>query len=115
MTVARLKTRIWVQAQIRLCDIKALPIVVEHRGDPDAGTVVLRLRRRDGRSLLLRRATSFEGEPAWMAVGGGPDLDAAAADGYIARELARDRDLWVLEIEDFDHRYELDGPVAAVR
>jgi hypothetical protein len=123
---ARLKTGLWVQAQVRLCDLQFIPIAVTRRGDPDAGSILLKLVHKDGLCLLLRRTTTFEGEQGWAvaagggAAGGGSAGNGAAgtnkvseetADGYIERESARDRDLWVVEIEDYDGRYEIDGPV----
>ncbi len=111
MSEARLKTKIWIQAQVRICDINALPVAVVYRGDPDAGTVLLRLNRRAGRALLLRRRSSLDGAPGWMVVAGTDEVEAPAADAYVARERARDRDLWVLEIEDVAGRYPLDGPI----
>ena len=123
---ARLKTGLWVQAQVRLCDLQFIPIAVTRRGDPDAGSILLKLVHKDGLCLLLRRTTTLEGEQGWAvaagggAAGGGSAGNGAAgtnkvseetADGYIERESARDRDLWVVEIEDYDGRYEIDGPV----
>jgi hypothetical protein len=123
---ARLKTDLWVQAQVRLCDLQFIPIAVTQRGDPDAGSILLKLLHKDGLCLLLRRSTTFEGEQGWaIAAGGGAagsgvaggrvtetrEVSEDTADGYIERESARDRDLWVVEIEDYDGRYEIDGPV----
>ena len=42
----RLKTALWVQAQVRRCDLELIPVVVARRGDPDAGSVLLKLLRR---------------------------------------------------------------------
>ena len=50
----RLKTALWVQAQVRLCDINLIPIVVTRKGDPDAGSILLKLMRREGRCMVLR-------------------------------------------------------------
>ncbi len=123
---ARLKTDLWVRAQVRLCDLQFIPIAVTQRGDPDAGSILLKLLHKDGLCLLLRRSTTFEGEQGWaIAAGGGAagsgvaggrvtetrEVSEDTADGYIERESARDRDLWVVEIEDYDGRYEIDGPV----
>ena len=108
---ARLRTEIWVQAQVRLCDTSLIPIAIVHKGDPDRGTVMLRLVRRDGGCLVLRRITTLDGEPGWMIVAGGGEVSGEDAHAFGERELARDRDLWIVEIEDFDGRYELDGPV----
>lgn len=111
MTEPRLKTELWVQAQVRLCDINVLPIAIRRRGDPDAGAVLLRLLRDGNRSLLLKRATVAGGGSGWMAVGGSAATDGQAAEAYIAREIARDDDLWVIEIEDPKQRFHVDGPV----
>ena len=118
---ARLKTALWVQAQVRLCDLQFIPVAVTRRGDPDAGSILLKLLHKDGLCLLLRRTTNFEGEQGWAiaARGGAAEGTAAAtnevseqaADGYIERESERDRDLWVVEVEDYDGRYEIDGPI----
>ncbi len=110
---ARLKTGLWVQAQVRACDLRFIPVAVTRRGDPDAGAILLKLLRKDGLCLLLRRTTTFDGEQGWaVAAGGGTgEVREEAADGYIERESRRDPDLWVVEVEDFDGRYEIDGPV----
>lgn len=108
MTEPRLKTEVWVQSQVRLCDINFMPIAIRRRGDPDAGAVLLRLFRDRDRSLLLKRATEL---PGWMVVAGRTVVDGESAEAYIAREISRDRDLWVVEIEDPKGRYEPDGPI----
>ena len=51
------------------------------------------------------------GSPAWMVVGGAASLTDEAAGAYVEREAKRDRDLWVLAIEDQAGRYELDAPL----
>lgn len=107
----RLKTRIWVQAQIRLCDLNLIPVAVVRRGDPDAGAVLLRLLQGERKSLLLRRQTQSDGSSAWMAAAGGDALDDAAADAHVVRELKRDPDLWVVEIDDPKRRYWPDRPI----
>jgi len=115
MTV-RLKTELWIQAQVRLCNLNFIPMVVTRHGDPDAGAVLLKLLRKDGFCQLLRRTTTLDGELGWALAltskdTGTCDVAEELADGYIDRESARDRDLWVVEIEDYEGRYEIDGPV----
>ena len=101
----RVKTELWVQAQVWLCNAHAIPIVVVRRGDADAGAVLLRLVRPAGKCLLLRRVTVIEGVADWMVVAGGGEVDQAAAEALVAREVGRDRDLWVVEVDDPKGRY----------
>ena len=72
----------------------------------------MRLLRDGDCSLLLKRATVAGGESGWMAVGGSAATDGQTAESYIAREIARDDDLWVIEIEDPKQRFHIDGPVS---
>ncbi len=91
---ARLKTSIWVQATLRA----GLNGVVLHRGDPDAGGILVVLRGRQGLAVFSR-ITGPEGEPAWMRAIRAEPLGEAEADAYIARQTGRDPDLWVIEME----------------
>lgn len=108
----RLATRVWVQAQVRLCDINFIPVVVTQRGDPDAGSVIVRLSRENGRCILLRRHTGMDGGSVWGVVGGEAAIDDQEANDHIERECARDPDIWLLEVDDPKERYWPDRPIA---
>lgn len=109
MTQARLKAEIWVRAQLRLCDQAFLPAVIRRKGDPDAGAVLIKIDRLDGTCIVLSQIRANNGELAWMrATGDDPASDADGED-YIARQLKYDPDIWVVEIEDPQGRYEIDG------
>ena len=101
----RLKVQIWVQAQIRLCDVNLIQAVVVRRGDADAGAVVMRLIRGVQKSVLLRRQIQADGTSKWEPAGGAGELDDAAAEAYLAREIKRDPDLWIVEVDDPKGRY----------
>ncbi|MFN4284229.1 MAG: DUF1491 family protein [Alphaproteobacteria bacterium] len=104
----RLRTGFWVQTQLRKCDLAAIPFVVLKRGDEDAGAVLLRIDKGARGALLLAREYGADGKRRWLpALGDGP----AATDeveAYIARRVARDPDLWVIEVEDPAGRYQPD-------
>ncbi len=111
MDDARLKTGLWVRAQIRLCDIESIPAVVVHRGDADAGAVLLRINRLSDGCEVLTRFRGLDGEPGWLRGTGADPVDEREADDYVRRQIDRDPDVWVLEIEDPKGRYRLDGPI----
>ena len=111
MTEPRLKTDFWIRTQIRLCDIFFIPAVVARRGDSDAGQVMIKRNLLNGTFEVFARTTDLDGDRAWRLATGPDPVDGAAADAVIAREANFDPDLWVLEIEDRDGKYELDAPV----
>jgi hypothetical protein len=101
-----------VSAQVRLCDRAFIPATVVRRGDPDAGTVLLKLNRFEAGVTVYTQASSMGGEaPLWSRGTGPSPVTEAEADAYIARQVQRDPDVWVLEIEDRKGAYKLDGKV----
>ena len=106
---AKLKPGIWVPAQVRLCDAKFLSAYVRKKGDPDGGAVLLRLDRLNGTSEVFTQARGLDGRLGWMRGVGDGAVPDAEVESYIQGELSFDPDLWVLEIEDPDEQYELDG------
>lgn len=96
---ARLKTHIQVQALIRRCDLAAIGVVVTARGDPDAGTILLKLYDRASGSTVLTQTRKADGTLVWMRATGAAPVDESQADTYIARQRQYDPDLWVIEIE----------------
>ncbi|MCW5751325.1 MAG: DUF1491 family protein [Alphaproteobacteria bacterium] len=110
MSEPRLRTGIWVQALIWRCGQQGVAATVVRRGDGDAGAVLLKINRRGGVFTVLTQTRAPDGAPAWSrGITGGED--EAAADAYIARQVKRDPDLWVIEIEDPAGERFLDGPI----
>lgn len=107
----RLKADVWVKAQLRLCDLNCIPMVISKRGDADAGSVLLKLDRIKGGIVVYSQARTADGKPAWMKATGPDPVDHAKADDYIRRQIDFDPDLWVIEIEDPDGRYTLEGVI----
>ncbi len=100
----RLKTRMQVMAAVRVCTRYAIPIVIARRGDEDAGTILIKLNRLEQGFTVLTQTRTAAGDLAWLRATGEATVDEATADAYIARQVNRDPDLWVVEIEDRDAR-----------
>jgi hypothetical protein len=109
MTAPRLRPDIWVKAVLRLCATRDLPAFVVHRGDPDAGAVLLKLNRLEHGAVVLSQTRDIDGAMRWIRASGGdgsvPDADAEA---IVQRHIQRDPDLWVIEIEDRQGRHPID-------
>jgi hypothetical protein len=111
MSEARLKTGLAVQAAVRLCGLRAVPVAVVRRGDEDAGTILVKLNGLDGGFTVLAETRTPDGARAWFRATGAAPVTEADADAYIARQVGRDPDLWVVEIEDRAARAAFDGKV----
>jgi hypothetical protein len=108
---ARLKTGLWIKALIRRCDLAAVAVVVVSRGDGDSGAVLIKLNDRVDGCAVLTQARGPDGELVWMRATGAAPVAEADADAYVARQIRRDPDLWVVEIESGLPETVLDGRI----
>lgn len=98
----RLKSDVLVQAGLRLCTHRAIPVTVVHRGDPDAGAILVKVNRLEHGCTVLAQAWGETGRAVWLAASGETPVPEEEADALLDRHLSRDPDLWVLEVEDRD-------------
>ena len=102
-----------MQAHLRRCSIDAMPAALLRRGEPERGTVLLKLNQIEAGCRILTQARDLDGRLGWLAALGGKLVAEAEADAYIARAVERDPDLWVIEIENPDGRNPFDGKLIA--
>jgi hypothetical protein len=101
MSEPRVKAKLWVQMALRLGDVDGHPGMVLRRGDPDAGGVLVVLHGRDG-CCVLSQVRAGEGDVSWMRATGAVPVGQDVVDAYVARQVSRDPDLWVIEFESHD-------------
>ena len=103
---ARLASGLWVAAYLARLRLAAIPAYVTARGQPDAGAVIVKVATLDGRATAYQRISTLatSGRP-WDVMAQGAE---AEVDAVLARARTRDRDLWVIEIEDRAGRTLLD-------
>ena len=100
MGLEELPTQLWLSAEIRRCNQDGTPVVVLHRGDPDRGTVIVRVDTLGQGIRIFTRAYGPEGHIQWTPALDGAAVDGEAADAYVARCLNWDPDAWVVEAEE---------------
>ena len=103
----RLTAELWVSAYLRRLDLEAIPAVVETRGDPVAGAVIVKLDRLDGQVCAFHRIADFEVGRRWDMLTEGSEAEVTE---IVARQRAFDPDLWVIAVEDRFGRHMLDLP-----
>lgn len=111
MSDDRLPTSVWVTAGLRRCSADGIPAVVRHKGDATGGTVLLKIteagsdlaaRTEAGSGAACRvlgQMRDLDGKMGWHPAHDGETIGEQAAEDYIARAVARDPDLWVIEVE----------------
>ncbi|WP_298283732.1 DUF1491 family protein [Acidocella sp.] len=110
MSEPRIKAGLWVSAALRLGMIDGKPGVVIHKGDADAGGVLVCLRGRAG-VMVLSQFRDAGGAVAWMRGTGPAPVSDETADAYIARQRKYDTDLWVIEFDAPDYLPPFEGQI----
>lgn len=98
MSEPRVKAGLWVSMAIRMGDLDNRHGAVLRKGDPDSGGILVVLRGREG-LCVLSQVRAADAAPAWLRATGAAAVDEATADAYVARQVGRDPDLWVLEFD----------------
>jgi hypothetical protein len=102
----RLTADFWVRAYLTRLRLADIPAFVTAKGDATAGAVLVKLATLDGQARAFQRSFDIGlDERVWLVLAEG---DEAAVDAVIARQRMRDRDLWVIEVEDRAGRTLLD-------
>ncbi|WP_291205754.1 DUF1491 family protein [Hyphomonas sp.] len=108
----RLPTRLWIEALARRAQLSGASAFIVQHGDDDRGDVLIKVACLNGNAAAYAPSMNLEGERIFLNLamqGIGPD--EASVDEYVQRAKARDRDLWIIEIEDREGRTFLTEPV----
>lgn len=105
--MVRLSTDFWVGAYIRRLGIAGIPAFVAARGNSEAGSVLVRSNTLDGKSRIYQKSFDLKRErEVWVLMDEGRN---PAMDEMLERQRGRDRDLWIIEVEDREGRTLLEG------
>ena len=74
-----------------------VPVFVVSHGDDTAGAIILKVNKLNGDAILFERSFSLEKNISqWSQFQSGEEKEL---DELLSRQLSRDRDLWIVEIE----------------
>ena len=102
----RLPTGLWVDALLRRVMVGGAAGFVLQKGDAERGNILVKVSTLSQSAKVFTPRTDMDGTRIFvdMALEGLPS-EESEIDAYLRREMARDRDLWVVEIEDRDGRH----------
>ena len=93
----RLTSSFWVQAYIKKLNLLGVPAFVISHGDDTAGAIIVKVNKLNGDAVLFERSFSLDKNlNQWSKFESG---DEKELDELLSRQLSRDRDLWIVEIE----------------
>jgi hypothetical protein len=105
----RLPTEIWLAAQMRQGHADGTPVFLVRRGEPRAGSVLVKVNLMGAGCRVLTQVRDGLGRLGWMSALGEAPVTEADADAYVERAVKRDPDLWVVEVESRDGRHPFEG------
>ena len=95
--MSRLTSSFWVQAYIKKLNLLGVPAFVVSHGDDTAGAIIVKVNKLNGDAVLFERSFSLDKNlNQWSKFESG---DEKRLDELLSRQLSRDRDLWIVEIE----------------
>ena len=105
--MVRLAAHVWVGAYLRRLMAEGIFAHVAKRGDATAGAISVKVAFMNGRAALWSRTYGLDGAAWTTEIEDAPEEEVDAA---LDRARKRDRDLWVIEVEDPRGRHRLDDP-----
>lgn len=96
---ARLPAQLEIAGLIRLAQAGGGFASVLHKGERDAGAIVLILTERGGNPRVFERMPSADGDRSWQQTTIEGIEKPTVLDQYLARRTAQDPDLWIIELD----------------
>ncbi len=96
----RLKSSLFVSAELKRCEGLFISGVILHKGDEERGLILIKKFVTGSGARIYTQSRNEQGELGWQQPLGEDWLEEPKADAYIARQRKFDEDLWVIEVDD---------------
>lgn len=95
----RVTSEFWISALRKRLELEGIPILVTHKGNREAGAILIRVSDLKGRSKIIVQAPSINSERRWIEIINDVDYEIEL---YLKKQKQFDQDLWILEVEKFN-------------
>jgi hypothetical protein len=109
----RLKASIFASSIVRRAMGAGAYAAVARKGHEEGGAVFVKVNLLNGEAFVLAPAPSLGEERTWLHATGPAPVADAEAEAYLARQVSRDPDCWVVEVEDRQGRWFFEERVEA--
>jgi len=104
--MARLRSKIWVQAYLKRLEIQNIAAYVSAHGDDNSGAILIKVIKMDGSSQLYQKTFDLQNNRnVWVKIMEGSDMEI---DTILEKQKVTDPDIWVVEIESANGQNYLD-------
>ena len=104
--MARLRSKIWVQAYLKRLEIQNIAAYVTAHGDDHSGAILIKVIKMDGSAQLYQKTFDLQSNKnVWVRISEGLDKEI---DSLLEKQKVYDPDLWVVEIESASGQNYLD-------
>ena len=104
--MARLRSKIWVQAYLKRLEIQNIAGYVSAHGDDHSGAILIKVIKMDGSAQLYQKTFDLcNNRNEWVKIFEGLDVEV---DTLLEKQKVNDPDLWVVEIESASGQNYLD-------
>ena len=104
--MARLRSKIWVQAYLKRLEIQNIAAYVTAHGDDHSGAILIKVIKMDGSAQLYQKTFDLQSNKnAWVRISEGLDKEI---DSLLEKQKIYDPDLWVVELESASGQNYLD-------
>ena len=111
---SKIKTKIWIQSLLRRLYALNYNTTIIFHGDDNAGSVLIMTNNLDNSCRVFTQVRNENNILKWFCGTGEDPVSENIAKEYIIRQQSYDQDLWAIEIENPNNKFDLDEIIAGL-